>query len=252
MKIVVLGSGTGIPSLKRNAPGYYLKTDHLHALIDCGSASLRQLLTIGITCEQLDAIFITHTHPDHIAELIPLLHALRLPGLKRERPLYIFGPPGFILFFNQFIEPVTGLPTTFSVHIDESKPHWNFSGLSIHTTQTLHSDRFQSVAYRFTENQYSVVFGGDCDLDPGIIKLTHQCDLAILDCSTLENGKVPGHLSAAQCGQIGQKSEVKQILLTHFYPIPEPEEQRLIECQQHFSGSILLAEDFLELFLPSQ
>ena len=43
MRLVVLGSGTCVPSLERNAPGYLLEAGSKKLLIDCGSGTLLQL-----------------------------------------------------------------------------------------------------------------------------------------------------------------------------------------------------------------
>ena len=70
MKLIVLGSGTCVPSLKRSAPAYYLEAEGKQILIDCGGGTLLQLEKIGKSYKDIDAVFITHTHPDHIADLM--------------------------------------------------------------------------------------------------------------------------------------------------------------------------------------
>ena len=69
MKLIVLGSGTCVPSLKRNAPGYYIEAEDYRILVDCGSGTLLQLERAGRNYKDLDAVFITHRHPDHFADL---------------------------------------------------------------------------------------------------------------------------------------------------------------------------------------
>ncbi|MBF0371451.1 MAG: ribonuclease Z [Magnetococcales bacterium] len=245
MKVTILGSGTGIPSLARNAAGYLLDINQQQWLIDCGSATLKQLLHVGRSHENLDGIFITHTHPDHIGDLIPLLHALRLPGLTREKPLKIVGPPGFPGFFEEIIVAVAGLPKTFEVIVSEAQNRWQLDGVTICSTPTLHSDKMSSVGYRFEHNGKIIVFSGDSDYDQNIVDLARGGDLVILDCSTLADGKVPGHLSAAECGRVGEEAGAKRLLLSHFYPIEGADSRRQEECQAHFDGKIILAEDFL-------
>ena len=245
MEGIVLGSGTGIPSLKRNAPGYYLEAAGLSLLIDCGSSTLRQLLRAKKRFEALDGIFITHTHADHIGDLTPLVHALRLPGLERKKPLRLFGPPGFTQFFEKIVVPVAEPPTHFPFHVTDAEAQWQWNGLTIQTGPTRHSSRFKSVAYRFQKDKKSIVFSGDCDYDQGIIDLAQGADLLILDCSTMDAGKVQGHLSAGLAGLVATKAGVKKLIPTHFYPIPGPKSQRARECSLHFSGPVQLAEDFM-------
>ena len=68
MQLIVLGSGTTVPSALRNAAGYYLAVHNQEFLIDCGSGVLVQLERTGKSYRTLDAVFITHTHPDHIGD----------------------------------------------------------------------------------------------------------------------------------------------------------------------------------------
>ena len=73
MKLTILGTGTIIPSLKRNASGYFLNIGGDNVLVDCGSGVLRQLIKAKINYNDLDYIFITHRHTDHIADLVSIL-----------------------------------------------------------------------------------------------------------------------------------------------------------------------------------
>ena len=247
MKIIILGSGTGVPSLLRNSPGYYLKSFDTELLVDCGSGTLLQLERSGRSFKALDAVFFTHTHPDHIGDLIPLIHALKVtPGFHREKPLSLFGPPGFKDFFNNNIVTVASLPRHFSVEATEIGEVFDFCKLHCLTTPTVHSNTLHSVAYRFEAQGRAVVFSGDCDYDPGIIQHTKQADLLIVDCSFPDALKYAGHCSASECGQIATQASVKQLVLTHLYPVVGVEDTRLEECREVFKGSVRLAEDLME------
>ena len=247
MKVTILGSGTGIPSLQRNAAGYLLEVAGLEYLIDCGSGTLLRLEQAQKSYRNLDAVFFTHTHVDHIGDLMPLLHALRLPGLPREKPLSIIGPSGFPDFFQRYVEPVVGLPSEFDVHVLEARHLDGWDGINIGTVATVHSSRMNSIAYRFEAEGRNLVFSGDCDVDPGIVELAQGADLLILDCSTLDAGKVVGHLSAGECGRVAASAGVARVVLTHFYPISGSDEQRAQECRRWYGGTIVLAEDLMEL-----
>ncbi len=250
MKMIILGSGTGVPSLQRNSAGYSLMVRHHQYLIDCGSGTIKQLLKTGIDPLALDALFITHTHPDHIGDLIPLLHALKLPVVKRTKPFLIFGPKGFAHFFkNQIIPVLHSLPKHFPVDVQEAAESQELEDMRVQTIPTVHSSYLNSVAYRFEAQGLVVVFSGDCDADPGIIQISKDADLMVIDCSTLAVNKVKGHLSAEECGQIAHQASVKRLLLSHLYPISGPDQLRLEECQKHFAGDVQLAEDLLEVLL---
>ncbi|MBF0097791.1 MAG: MBL fold metallo-hydrolase [Magnetococcales bacterium] len=247
MIVTILGCGTGIPSLQHHAPGYLLEVAGLRFLIDCGSGTLLQLERLQKPFHTLDGVWITHTHADHIGELTALVHALRLPGLPRSTPFYLFGPAGFIPFFEQIVAPVAAAPDKFPFFVAEVAEHHSLAGVTVRTTPVLHSDRFESRSYRFEHAGKSVVFSGDCDEDPRLLALATGADLLILDCSTLADNKVKGHLSAKEAGWLAAQAGVKRMVASHLYPINAPEEARLAECRLHYSGPLQLAEDLLSV-----
>ena len=77
MKVTILGSGTAVPSLQRNSSGVLIQETEINTLVDFGYGNLRQLLNLGITYRDIDRIFFTHNHPDHMCDLIPFLFGSR-------------------------------------------------------------------------------------------------------------------------------------------------------------------------------
>ncbi len=246
MKLIVLGSGTCVPSLKRNAPGYYLEAKGRKILVDCGSGALLQLEKAGKSYKNIDAIFITHLHPDHFADLMPLIHALMYtPDFEREKPLSIIGPKGLGSYYNKAIVSIIGKTENFIINLIEIRDKLDLEPFHVFTTKTVHSK--DSIAYRFEEGDKSVVFTGDADYDEGIIKLSKDTDLLIIDCSFPYSMKTPNHLSSKECGLVAKKAEVKRLLLSHLYPVDISDIDRLKECREVFKGDVSLAEDLMEI-----
>ena len=248
VKVVVLGSGTTVPSVHRSAPAYYVSVAGKEILIDCGSGSLVQLERAGKTYKTIDAAFFTHTHPDHVGDLVRLIHALKAtPGFRRQKPLALFGPKGFRAFCESCIAPLVSKPKEFALEVAEVAGAVDFGGLEVTTTPTLHVSSLASIAYRFDENGRSVVFSGDCDYDPALVRFCSGADLLILDCSYTEDSKAFGHLSARECGRLAKEAKVRRLVLSHLYPLPDGEKTRLEECRTVFDGDVRLAEDLLAI-----
>lgn len=246
MRLVVLGSGTCVPSLKRNAPGYYLKVFNKEILIDCGSGTLLQLEKAGKSYKSIDAVFITHTHPDHISDLIPLIQALiATPGFKREKDILIVGPNGLKGFYERYIASYVRRPKTFQCDVVEIKDKLDLDHLFIFSVKTIHSE--ESIAYRFEAEGKSIVITGDCDFDQNLIKFSQNADLLVIECSFPDSLKVKGHLTSRECGLIARSAQVKTLLLSHIYPTMYPDNVRLMECKRVFTGDVRLAEDLLEI-----
>jgi ribonuclease BN (tRNA processing enzyme) len=219
-------------------------------LIDCGSGTLLQLARAGKSYRSVDAVLVTHTHPDHIGDLMALIHALKVtPGFRREKPLRFFGPPGFLAFYERSVAPVARKPKNFDVQVTEVGAVFDLSGLRISTTPTVHSNYLNSVAYRFEMAGKSLVVSGDCDYDAGIIQHARDADVLVLDCSFPDALKVTGHLSAGQCGQVAAMANVHRLVLSHLYPVVVDQDSRIVEARAVFKGNIRLAEDLMNIEL---
>jgi len=246
IKLTVLGSGTCVPSIKRNAPGYLLEAAEFRALVDCGSGTLLQLEKAGRSYREIDAVFITHRHPDHFADLIPLVQALlATPNYKREKDIFIIAPEGFREYYNMTVGSLLSGAILDFIRIVEIHNKLDLGPFHVLTAKTVHSQ--DSIAYRFEHNGKTVVFTGDADYDQGIIDLSKGADLLIADCSFPDEMKTKGHLCSRECGLIAEKAGVKKLVLSHIYPDDSPDIERVTESGKTFGGEIILAEDLMEL-----
>jgi len=246
MKLIILGSGTCVPSLKRGAPGYLLEAEDWRVLIDCGSGTLLQLERAGKSYKDIDAVFITHMHPDHFADLMPLVHALLYtPKFKRKKDLSIVAPGGFVAYYEKAIKSIIGEPGDFHMNVFEIHEKLELGPFNIFAANTIHSA--DSRAYRFEQAGKSAVFTGDADYDQELIELSTKADLLIADCSFPCSQKAKGHLTPKECGLIAEKSGVKELILSHLYPADMPDSARVREAREFFNGKVVLAEDLMEI-----
>jgi ribonuclease BN (tRNA processing enzyme) len=68
MKIVFLGVGSAFDENYPNT-SVLISTDKTSLMLDCGDSAARQLWKIASGNDSIDAIYITHHHPDHYLEL---------------------------------------------------------------------------------------------------------------------------------------------------------------------------------------
>lgn len=96
MKVVTLGTGGAIPTIRRSLPSTALIREGEMLLFDCGEGTQLQMRRAHTGFGRLTKIFISHLHGDHLAGLPGLLMTMAL--LSRDKPLKIFGPPGLRRF----------------------------------------------------------------------------------------------------------------------------------------------------------
>ena len=249
MEVIILGSGTCIPTLKRISPGMAIKIGPDNILLDGGTGTIYQLLKAGIDYMGLDYILYTHLHCDHTAELIPLLFAIKysLDRLRRK-DLRIFGPPGFKDFYQALMSIYSKWTVSDFYRIitqEVSCEPIEAEGWRCLAKPMTHST--PTVGYRFEDRAgKTVVYSGDTDYCPGIVELAQGANLLILECSFPDEKRVVSHLTPGLAGKIAQEAQCKRLVLTHLYPLCD-QYDILGQCRKAFSGDILLAHDLMRL-----
>lgn len=250
MKITILGSGTAIPSLERNSAGILLQHGGVNTLFDCGYGTVHQLLRLGLTYHDIDRIFFTHNHPDHVCDLIIFLFSSRYPEDPRRKDLEIVAAPGFKAFFDGMMGAFKHwlIPDTYKVNIvEQDEDTKEYDGLTVASRKTSHIEL--SRGYRITGSSGAILaISGDTDYCSNVIALGRAADLLILECSFPDTMKVKGHLTPTEAGKLARESGCKKLCLTHFYPPCDPEEIRKA-CAREYTGELLLAHDLLKIEL---
>jgi ribonuclease BN (tRNA processing enzyme) len=103
-KFIILGSSSGLPQAGRACSGYVLKTGENLSLIDCGGGVTSSFLRRGLNPLDVEQVFITHTHPDHVIDLPLFIQLLYLEG--RTGPFDMYIPEEFVQPFRTFLTSV--------------------------------------------------------------------------------------------------------------------------------------------------
>uniref|UniRef100_UPI00386F199E ribonuclease Z n=1 Tax=Treponema saccharophilum TaxID=165 RepID=UPI00386F199E len=91
MEAFVLGCGGMMPLPYRHLTSVLLRRDGDLFLFDCGEGTQVSLKRLNLKWKKIDAIFISHTHADHVTGLPGIMMLSSQVG--RTEPLYIYGPP---------------------------------------------------------------------------------------------------------------------------------------------------------------
>jgi len=249
MEVTILGTGTATPALERNASGIAVRAADLLILVDMGPGTLRRMMEAGIDTRLVDAILVTHFHPDHVSDLVPFLFASNYAfGPVREEAFHLIGPEGLEQYFsglvavyndwivprgNRLIKREMNSRKRDRLRIGRAEIH---SAPSVHTGASLH--------YRIDADGASVTVSGDTDVSEALVELAAQSDILICECSLPDGHKVLGHLVPSEAGRIASRAGVGKLALTHFYP-PCEEVDVVAQAARTFSGKIVRAEDLM-------
>src|SRR5690242_9232240 len=112
MKLTIVGASPSFENPGGASSSYLVETRSERILVDCGHGSVSILRTLT-ELRDITAIVISHMHPDHIFDLVPLTYAYR--ALERGRPappLYL--PPDGTSLLSRLGEVVDLQPDFFS------------------------------------------------------------------------------------------------------------------------------------------
>lgn len=228
LRYTLIGSGTIIPSAERGPAAHLFHCGDLSILCDLGSGTLRRMDGLGYSYRDLDLVAVTHRHQDHLADLLPLLFALRnTPGLNRTEPLTLVGYPGLRgdleALAGVFGEWVVAPGFRLEVHEAGDTPVELGRGeavVEIQAIPVVHTP--EAVGYRLDlvdgTREARVAYTGDTGECAAVVDLASDADLLVAECSTADEDAVEGHLTPRALGRIAAKAAARRLVATHFYP----------------------------------
>lgn len=223
MKLVVLGSGASVPHPHRTAAGYWLQTEGGSALLDISADVPHRMASEGLDWVNLDAIWISHLHLDHLGGLAPFLFSTRSAPetQQRARPLNIYGAAGF----TKVVEAIDRandyrlLQQPFPVVLKELGPDEKFEllpGLEGLTLSTPHTR--ESLAVRLKDKNGSVlVFTSDTGYSDELAEFAAGADLLLTECSFYQNKAINTHMELVEALKLAGKCEPRMLMLSHLY-----------------------------------
>lgn len=256
-RVVVLGSCGAWPEPGRACSGFVVELAGQRIVIDLGYGTLPRLLELlGSTAAHgLDAIAITHAHPDHMVDLHGLFRA-RWFGARDAPPIPLYAPAQVMDRLRRIDDddddtirqvfdwkPLPGGPYDIGSVRLESCPLPHF---------------VPSVGLRLTAPELVVAYTGDTG--PAIELADLGCDADLYIVEATDRSQQPGtpppapgqkfHLNARDAGHAATAAGARRLLLTHFWPGNDREATRR-EAAEVFEGEVLIATEGQEIAIPS-
>ena len=247
MQLTILGAGTAVPAPHRSSAGYLLSFGDQSLVFDMGAGTLARLAAAGVSYRDLDHIFISHLHPDHVLDLVGLLQANNAtPGWTRTKPLEVAGCRGLRGFTDAIIELFDGIaPEQYVLNVTEldvgrhQRDDWTLTvALTGHTSNSL--------AFRVEAAGRIVVYSGDATEVPELTTLARGANLFICECAFPQGYETDDHMTADAAGRVAQAAGAKRLVLTHIYPTTD-DEAIVRQAGAFYEGPIDAAVDSMVL-----
>jgi ribonuclease BN (tRNA processing enzyme) len=220
MHVQFVGCGDAFGSGGRFNTCFHLVGRQANALIDCGATSLVALNKLAIDRNDIDTIFISHFHADHIGGVPPFVLEANYV-LKRDRPLTIAGPPGLKARYPELMEaafPGTkALQQRFPLLLCELDIGRRQAIGSVQVTpfQVVHDDRAgPCLGFRFEVEGKIIGFSGDTEWTDALIEIGHEADLFMCE-AYMRDKPVKTHMVLSALERRLGQIRPKRLVLTH-------------------------------------
>ena len=241
MRLDVLGCSGTYPLAGNAASGYLVTEGSSRILCDAGFGTFAEL-TRRIEPDQLDAVVLSHRHPDHCADFLALHHALAY-GPYERRGLPVFCAPGLEDRLAEFLGAGEGhvLYDVFDFHEVGETNHVEVGPLFLRFAVTAHP--VPTIATRFEAGGRSLVYSADTGPGGGFPSLAEGSNVMLCEASIQgerDEHHFVHHLTAAEAGRLARAAAVEKLILTHLPPSLDPE-QVLTEAHSAFGRGTVLA-----------
>lgn len=278
-RVVLLGTAGG-PALRpgRSSPAAAVVVDGVPYVVDCGYGVGRQLVDGKISPAALRAIFVTHHHSDHNADVGNLLVLAWATGLTKR--IDVYGPPPAAKLVDLALQyhaydvsirmPDEGRidpKPLFAAH-EFSAPGeiYRDENVVVEAALVHHPPVVPAFAYKFTTPDRTIVFSGDTTYSENLIAFSKGADLLVHEvllasaidrllqrnpnASRLREHLIAAHTLPEDVGRVAAAAGVKRLALTHFVPSYDPtlhDDDWAAPVRKAFGGEIIVGHDLLDV-----
>jgi ribonuclease BN (tRNA processing enzyme) len=216
MRLTVLGGCGGWPDAGQACSGYLIEHRGFRLLVDPGYATVPRLLERAAP-DQVDAVFVSHGHPDHCADLNPLLRARAMRD-DPPAPLPVYALPGALDAVLALDRPVT-LAGAYTLHEFTAGDRLDIGPFRVQTRLLQHW--VPNAGMRLSADDLVLAYTGDSGPSLEVVELARNADLLLAEATHVnevpEDAR-PYLTSARQAGRQAMDAGAKHLLLTHLWP----------------------------------
>lgn len=270
IKVTLLGTGTPVPAMNRFGPSILVEAAGQKFLFDAGRGALQRLTQLRVRWQDVDGLFLTHLHSDHVVGFPDLWLTGWLVGPGRDRPLHVWGPRGTKTMMSH-LEQAYDFDIRMRLYDDRAAPDgvvilaedftegvvFEKGGLRITAIEVDHSPVRPAFGFRVDYGGRSVVLSGDTRVSPNLIRHAQGVDLLIHEVASPESFQRAGtrperaksviehHVTPEQAGEVFAKTKPRLAVYSHIVQ-PDAGEQDLIPpTRRSYSGPVEVGEDLM-------
>ncbi|MGH9129348.1 MAG: MBL fold metallo-hydrolase [Acidimicrobiales bacterium] len=209
LSLTVLGCDGGYPGPGGATSGYLVRAAGLSVVVDLGHGALANL-QLHHDLNTIDAVVLSHEHPDHWADLEGL--AVARMGAPERPPLAVYAPGGLR---SHVYHDGAGM---FDWRLVSDGDRVELGAIRLGFSRTDHGP--ETLALRVDAEGSSLGYTADTGPDWSLSALGTGLDLGLCEATWLapDEGGAARHLSARQAGAMASEAGVRRCVLTHRRP----------------------------------
>jgi ribonuclease BN (tRNA processing enzyme) len=245
MRVTVVGCSGTFPGPESACSCYLVEAGGFRLLLDFGNGALGALQRWHSMFE-VDAVLVTHLHPDHCLDLVPYAYARRFNPAGTLPPLPVYGPADTEQRLCRVFDPppTEGLTDVYDFHVLEPGD-LHLGPLQLRVAHLPHP--VESLGVRIEADSRTLCYSADTGASDTLVDLARDADLFICEASYLDENNPPGiHLTGQQAGQHATEAGARHLLLTHVPPWTD-EDDVLTQARSAYTGPITAARSGITL-----
>jgi ribonuclease BN (tRNA processing enzyme) len=215
MKLTILGTATPYPRPDNPCSGYLVQQGGTSIWVDAGTGTFAELQR-HINLAALDAIWISHAHADHTADLLTTYYALRFADVRLNRPMPLIGPPGLVDRMVGFLghRSAAVIPEVFEVTQMRGWGGVEIGEVALSWGPVDHG--IPAFGLRAEAGGRTLAYSGDSAYCEGLVELAEGADLFLCEAGASQHpsdGAV--HCTPEDAARLAREAGAKRLLLTH-------------------------------------
>jgi ribonuclease BN (tRNA processing enzyme) len=243
MKLTVVGSSGSFPGPDASSSCYLLQADGFCLVVDIGNGSTGQLQRY-VRVDEIDAVLISHLHPDHCIDLLPLYVARTYDPKGKHPSIPVHAPAGAADHLTRAYGPsdTHRLDGCFDF-VEWSAGASQVGPFTVTVAQVSHP--VETWGMRIEHGGSVLAYSADTGPCAALVELSRDADLALYE-SSFEAGrddKAPAdlHMTGGQAGEQATAAGAKRLVLTHLPPWNDPEVSRAAARASFAAGQVDVA-----------
>ncbi|MEU5088997.1 MBL fold metallo-hydrolase [Streptomyces sp. NPDC021356] len=239
LRLTGLGCATPYPSVDNPCSGYLVSSGGTHVWVDAGSGTLGPLQRHA-RLDELDAIWISHLHADHSADLLTAYYGALYSDVRLTAPILLFGPPGVADRLAGFLTNTSTrspVESAFAVTELYDGHHADVGSLRLFSRSVAHG--IPAFALRVEASGRSLVCSADTAPCAGLTQLADGCDALLCEA---ESAQLPTegdrvHHTPEEAGATASAAGAGRLIVTHVGRFLTPQ-QAVARAAACFDGPI--------------